>query len=200
VITKLKNHFARYGCPDTVVSDNGPPFNSREFAHSAKSWEFKHHTISPGNSKSNGKIEAAVKTAKQFLRKSHDIHLALLDHRNTPTQGMSTSPAQPLMSRRTRTLLPTTETLLKPQAPNPEEQQRLLHKRQEMQASYYNRTARDLPHLQIGDVVRMKPINNFEHAWRKATVMQKLDDGSYRVESPEGGTYHRNRFHLRKTG
>ena len=200
VITKLKNHFARYGCPNTVVSDNGPPFNSREFAHFAKSWEFKHRTISPGNSKSNGKIEAAVKTAKQFLRKWRDIHLALLDHRNTPTQGMSTSPAQRLMSRRTRTLLPTTGTLLKPQAPNPEEQQRLLHKRQETQASYYNRTPRDLPKLQIGDVVRMKPINNFERVWRKATVTQKLDDRSYRVETPEGGTYRRNRFHLRKTG
>ena len=32
VIKKLKNHFARYGCPDTVVADNGPQFLSKEFA------------------------------------------------------------------------------------------------------------------------------------------------------------------------
>ena len=51
---------------------------------------------------------------------------ALLDHCNTPSQGTSTSPAQRLMSRRTKTLLPTKETLLKPQVPDPEEQQRLL--------------------------------------------------------------------------
>lgn len=63
VITKLKNHFARYGCPATVVSDNGPQLPSRELAHFSKTWEFKHRAISPGNSKSNGKVEAAVKTA-----------------------------------------------------------------------------------------------------------------------------------------
>ena len=101
VITKLKNHFARYGYPDTVVSDNGPQFPSGEFAHFSKTWEFKHSTISPGNSKSNGKVESAVKTAEQLLRKSGDLQLALLDHRNTLTEGMSTSPAQRLMSRRT---------------------------------------------------------------------------------------------------
>ena len=106
VITKLKNHFARYGCPDTVISDNGPQFSSQEFVHFSKSWKFKHQTISPGNSKANGKVEAAVKTAKQLLRKTKDTHLALLDYRNTPSQGTSTSPAQRLMSRRTTALFP----------------------------------------------------------------------------------------------
>ena len=27
VILKLKSHFMRYGCPDQVVSDNGPQFD-----------------------------------------------------------------------------------------------------------------------------------------------------------------------------
>lgn len=106
MITELKNHFARYGCPDSVVSDNGPQFSSQAFAHFSKTWEFKHRTISAGNSKSNGKVEAAVKTAKQFLWKSRNLHLALLNHRNTHTQGMFTSRARRLMSRRTRTLVP----------------------------------------------------------------------------------------------
>ena len=87
VITKLKNHFARHGCPDTVISDNGPQFSSQDFAHLSKSWKFKHRAISPGNSKANGKVEAAVKTAKQLMRKSKDIHLVLLDYRNTPSRG-----------------------------------------------------------------------------------------------------------------
>ena len=30
-ILKLKSHFARYGCPDQVVSDNGPQFDCEEF-------------------------------------------------------------------------------------------------------------------------------------------------------------------------
>lgn len=173
VIIKLKNHFARYGCPDTVISDNGPQFSSQEFAHFSKCWKFKHQTISPGNSKANEKVEAAVKTAKQLLRKSKDTHLALLDYRNTPSQGTSTSLAQRLMSRRTKTLLPTTETLLKPQVPDLEEMQRLLRQRQLKQAQYYNRTAKDLPKLEISNVVCMKPIKNHEHIWRKVTVTQK---------------------------
>ena len=114
VITKLKNHFARYGCPSTVVSDNGPRFSPREFAHFSKTWKFKHRTISAGNIKSNGKAEAAVKTAKQLLRKSRVLQLALLDHRNTHTQGMSTSRAQRLMSRRTRTLVPQRQLFYSP--------------------------------------------------------------------------------------
>jgi hypothetical protein len=41
-----------------------------------------------------------------------DVYLAVLDYRNTPTQGSESSPAQRLMSRRTKTLLPTTAQLL----------------------------------------------------------------------------------------
>ena len=26
VVLKLKNHFAHYGCPDRLISDNGPQF------------------------------------------------------------------------------------------------------------------------------------------------------------------------------
>ena len=47
-----------------------------------------------------------------------DAYLALLDYRNTRTQGLDTSPVQRLMSRRTKTLLPTTGRLLQPQIPD----------------------------------------------------------------------------------
>ena len=97
VILKLKNHFTRYGCPDKVVSDNGPLFSCNEFATFAHTWEFKHCTISPGNSKANGKVESAVKTAKRLLHKAleagTDPYLAILDYRNMPTQGIRSSPA-----------------------------------------------------------------------------------------------------------
>ena len=73
----------------------------------------------PRYSKSNGKEESAVKTAKRLIRKTVDAktdqYMALLDHRNTPTQGLTSSPVQRFMSRRTRTLIPTTAVLLKPQ-------------------------------------------------------------------------------------
>ena len=118
VIHKLRAQFARYGIPDTCFSDNGPQFNSIEFRKFAKEWDFRHETSSPLYPQSNGKVEHAVQTAKSLMRKGKhaksDPYLAILDFRNTPTQGYETSPAQRLMNRRTKTLLPMKETLLKP--------------------------------------------------------------------------------------
>ena len=71
VITKLKAHFARYGSPEVVVSDNGPQFSCLNFNIFAKKWDFEHHPSSPSNSKANGKAEAAVKVAQNLMKKTH---------------------------------------------------------------------------------------------------------------------------------
>ncbi|KAK3752981.1 hypothetical protein QZH41_016289 [Actinostola sp. cb2023] len=200
VILKMKSHFSRYGCPDVVISDNGPQFSCREFAKFAHDWEFEHNTSSPGNSKANGKAESAVKTAKNLMKKSleagTDLYTAILDYRNTPTQGLETSPAQRLMNRRTKTLLPTTKTLLQPRVYYADKEQSQLKQRQERQRAIYDKNARDLPPLCEGDTVRMKPFRPGERMWRKAIVTEMLDDRSYYVESQDGGTYRRNRQHL----
>ena len=203
VVSKLKSHFARYGCPDRLVSDNGPQFSSAEFQKFAKDWDVEHHPSSPFNSKGNGKAESAVKKAKDLMRKARDAetdpHLAFLEYRNTPTQGMGSSPVQRFMNRRTRTLLPTTKSLLKPEVVSARETQAELKQRQETQARNYNRSARDLPPLEEGEVVRMKPFQLGEKRWKKGIVATKLDERSYLVETSDGGTYRRNRYHLKKT-
>ena len=98
VIKVLKIMFARYGIPSEVVSDNGP-----EFAALAKMWDFRHITSSPRYPQSNGKVENAVKTIKRLFSKCADAkqskYQALLDWRNTPTEGIGTSPAQRLFGR-----------------------------------------------------------------------------------------------------
>jgi transposase InsO family protein len=124
VIHKLKAHFARHGIPDIVISDNGPQYSSQEFKQFSTVWEFKHITSSPAYPQSNGKAESAVKTAKHLMEKAKraktDPYLAILEHRNTPSQGFHASPAQRLMSRRTKTLLPTRDSLLQPGVVNTE--------------------------------------------------------------------------------
>ena len=111
VIHKLRALFATYGIPDTVVSDNGPQFSCVEFATFAADWEFDHVTSSPTYAQSNGKAEQAVKSAKRLMKRAkrskQDVYLSILDFRNTPSGGMSSSPAQRLMSQRTKTRLPT---------------------------------------------------------------------------------------------
>lgn len=57
-------------------------------------------------------MESAVKTAKRLMAKraGADPYLAVLDHRNTPSQGTDSSPAMVLMGKRTKTLLIMSET------------------------------------------------------------------------------------------
>ena len=58
--------------------------------------------------KAMGKSNKQLKPQKQLMRKARhdqkDPYLAILDFRNTPTQGFNTSLAQRLMNRRTNTV------------------------------------------------------------------------------------------------
>ncbi|KAK3750477.1 hypothetical protein QZH41_018118 [Actinostola sp. cb2023] len=202
-IRKLKAHFARFGIPSILVSDNGPQFTSDSFRKFTRDWDIEHTPSAPYNSQSNGKAEAAVKAAKKMLRKTQktreDQYLALLAIRNTPSQGIGRSPIQRIMNRRTRTLLPTTDTLLTPKTVERETEITRIKDQQERQAFYFNRNAHKLTPLQQGDTVRMKPFSLGDRKWQKATVKQRLDDRSYEVENTAGTTFRRNRVHLNKT-
>ena len=132
IIRKMKMQFARHGIPDVCVSDNGPQFTAHEYKKFSKQWKFEVVTTSPRYPKSNGKVENAVGAAKRLMKKakknSSDAYLALLDYRNTPTQRLDTNPAQRLMSRRTKTLLPTTKNLLVPEVTMGQHQKILANK------------------------------------------------------------------------
>ncbi|KAL9987078.1 hypothetical protein ACROYT_G001320 [Oculina patagonica] len=82
VVKKLKAHFARHGSPCQLVSDNGAQFTAAEFKRMTKTCDIEHSVTSPYNSKANGKVEAAVKSAKRLLRKTakagDDFYLGLL--------------------------------------------------------------------------------------------------------------------------
>ena len=199
VIKALKEIFARFDIPDEVVSDSGPQFSSAEFAVYAKTWSFDHVTSSPTHVHSNGKAENAVKTVKRLFTKcqesGHSEYLALLDWRNTPSQGIGTSPAQRLMGRRCKTLLPIAGTLLMPRH-NTEEETRALVGAKERQRFYYNRNAKPLPLITPGETIRMRLPG--EKRWTKGTCAQELGNRSYQVKVGSG-KYRRNRRDLLKT-
>ena len=117
VKTKLKRHFSTHGIPDKLMSDN-VPFSSKEFQNFAKEYEFSTELSSPEYAQSNGKAGNAVKTAKMLMKKvaesGNDFYLALLEWRNTPSEGMDSSPFQCIFSRRAKTLLPMEKKNLKP--------------------------------------------------------------------------------------
>ena len=198
VILKLKSQFARHGIPDIIMSDNGPQFSAKDFRDFAKTYEFTHVTSSPGYPQSNGKAENAVKTAKRIMKKAarsgEDPHLSLLAWRNTPTEGMNSSPVQRLYGRRTKTLLPTSQKLLKPKLATNVKRKLTLCK--DKQKAYYDRSARHQRDLNNGEIVRIRPFGN-TNEWRKAVVENKVNLRSYNVKTEDGSTYRRNRRHLR---
>ena len=203
VINKLKHHFARFGIPSILISDNGGPFISHQFQQFSKEWDFTHQTCAPTHSNANGKAESGVKAAKSLLKKCKsskcDPLLALLEIRNTPTQGAGTSPSQRLLNRRTRSILPMTDKMLTPRGEGYLKLDNMnIRKDQARQAKYYNKSAKQLPTLTEGDTVRMRPFRIGQKQWEKAVVSERLDERSYTVETPSG-TFRRNRIDLKRT-
>lgn len=151
--------FSRYGVPDYVVTGNGPCFASSEFAKFASQWNFQHVTSSPHYPQSNGKAENAVRTFKRLFSKCRAAGIsefqALLDWRNTPSVGMDTSSAQRFFGRRCKTLLPSTEALLKPRFSLIADA-RKLRAQKEKQRQFYNRGKRSLAPLKPGEAVRVR--------------------------------------------
>ena len=114
VIVTLNRQFARFGIPEIVRSDNGPQYDSAEFADFAKQYGFTHQTSSPRFPQSNGFVERMVKTVKKLLQQSDDPCLALLTFHSTPLPWCNLNPTELLMGRRLRTRLPKIPQHLKP--------------------------------------------------------------------------------------
>ena len=74
------------------------------------------------NPEANGLVEKAVQTVKDPLTKAKkygkDPYISLLEYRNTPVDGLG-SPAQLLMNRRLRSVIPTTTAQLHPRIIDP---------------------------------------------------------------------------------
>ena len=67
VIPRLDKIFSMFGIPEECKSDNGPPFQSREFAEYAKTQGFRHRKITPLHPEANGEAERFVRTLQKFI-------------------------------------------------------------------------------------------------------------------------------------
>ena len=193
-IERLKAVFARYGCPEVLVTDNGPQFSCHKFDQFARDYDFRHVTSSPRYLRSNGEAERAVTMVKSLLQKEGDFHKALLAYRATPlVQG--SSQAQLLMGWRIRTPVRVSLEQLRPQWPDLKsfrEKDTALKLQQQQTFSRRHRT-QTLPPLQTGQHVWIKPTRT-----RGTVVGLAPTPRSYEVETPDRGRLRRNRSHLRE--
>uniref|UniRef100_A0A8D8S762 RNA-directed DNA polymerase n=1 Tax=Cacopsylla melanoneura TaxID=428564 RepID=A0A8D8S762_9HEMI len=196
MILCMKKIFAIHGVPNVLVTDGAPQFINDLFKTFASQWEFTHITSSPLHSQGNGKAESAVKIAKQIIKKTRlegvDPFAAILEWRNSPTGNTSVSPVQKLMSRKTRSFVPVVSKQLQPNivVGVPE----AIDLRKRTYKYYYDKKARNLPDLEIGQGVRVKPQER-GRPWMRGRVEDKLTPRSYVVKTANS-TIRRNREYL----
>ena len=85
------------------------------------------------------------------------------------------------MSRRTRTLLPTASSLLRPEICT-QSTEKLERKRQKAKF-YHDRHAKQLPELEIGQEVRVQPLGK-NQTCKEATCIEKLSDRVAHKDNP----------------
>ncbi|XP_061178378.1 uncharacterized protein K02A2.6-like [Saccostrea echinata] len=144
VIQTLKALFARYGIPDTLVSDNGPQFASTEFQQFAREWEFCHVNSSPKYPQRNG-----YQPSSAFDESTHKDTFAY--KRDPPSSGSLSTESQ---------------------------EKQLTHLKRR-QALYYNRGARDLRPLDIGEKTyrrNRRDLRPSQHADTDAHIYEDIDE------------------------
>ena len=117
---------------------------------------------------------------------------AILKCRNSPTPSQGSSPAQRLMSRRTRTFLPCKESLYKPEVQSRVAAQ--VVKKRKLGKCYRDFNARPLPSLLTGQPVKVHP-QQPRSDWKTGVMLKNVAPRNYIVEV-NGRKYCRNRNHL----
>ena len=71
VLPALERIFATHGIPETLKSDNGPPFQGQAFRSFAEEKGFKHQKITPLWPEANGHAEGFMKNIDKVAKTAH---------------------------------------------------------------------------------------------------------------------------------
>ncbi|UYV77576.1 K02A2.6-like [Cordylochernes scorpioides] len=199
VRNKLRETFARFGIPETIMSDNGPPFHSEIMTDFCTKWGIRQIFSSPHLHRSNGLAERNIQTIKILLNKckdqGSDAYLALLTYRNTPKNDLP-SPAQLCLSRSLRCLIPRITPLYGPCKTNHRHIENAKKRRQNSMKRYYDRSSKIYPKVSVGEEAwcQLSP----KQAWTPVKITAHGNSPqSFKVETPSGREFLRNQQFLR---
>ena len=188
----LLNWFTTFGAPEELATDGGPPFNSNDYDKFLRSWDVRKRLSSAHYPQSNGRAEAAVKTAKRILmgninRATGEIDTdaaaaAIMIHRNTPNQMTGVSPAVALYGHPIRDHLPNQHGKLR------QEWQEIYDARETALAKRHLRSpiteaSRELLPLETGDAVAIQnQVGNKPGMWSNTgIIVEVLPHRQYRI-------------------
>ena len=205
----LLRWFSTFGVPEELATDGGPPFNSYEYESFLQNWDVQWRLSSAYYPQSNGRAEAAVKSAKRILlgninKVTGELDTdaaarAIMTHRNTPAQDSGISPSVMLFGRPLRDHLPSFNRKLRT------EWDVIADSREKALAKRVTKPITDggkeLEPLNIGDAVQVQnQAGNHPNKWMRTGIIvnalphrqyQVIVDGSRRITL-------RNRRFLRK--
>ncbi|XP_045510461.1 uncharacterized protein K02A2.6-like [Colias croceus] len=187
VINCLRQWFARFGLPKRLISDNGPPFSSSEFANYLQRNGIKHTLIAPYHPSSNGAAENAVRSIKSVLKKAQvdrtDTSVALarflFSYRNTEQCTTGVEPAVSLLGRRLRGRL----DLMRPDTA---ERVRAAQIVEEQRRPTPLRIAKE------GDRIFMRDYSKNNSKWVDGIITDSLSLVSYKVQTSDGRKHKRH--------
>ena len=191
----MQSIFSKYGWPNTLVTDNGPCYTSKEFQILMQSMSVNHLTSSPHYLQSNGLAEKFVGIIKNLFHKAKEEgqspYTVLMVYRNTPLNGTLQSPMQNLQGTQACTDLPLSHAAKVQMGINhaPWPTAEILHVKDKLLSS----PTHDIP---IGQNVMYKEPN--DKRWYPATVIQQLPEKrSYFIRTKDNVVYRNTQVHLK---
>ena len=199
VSNTLMEVLTEFGLPSTIMADCGTQYTSELFKQKCKDSGIEIIYSSPYHHQSNSVAERSIGIVKSLWKKGGEDGTskgsAIWMHRITPIDSSTPSPYELLFGRKPRQILPSSNRALASQHPNAENHQDANVKRQQTQASQYNRKAsKDLRPLQPGEPVDV--FNTIKRIWEPANIIRRERDRSYVVRR-NGKEYFRTREHIK---
>ena len=188
-IRVVRQMFACFGLPETIVTDNGSQFVSEEFFDFLSQNGVRLVQTAPKHPSSNGLAERAVQTVKSGVKKvsggtlDERLQKLLLRYRITPQGTTGQAPSELMMKRKLRTRL----DLVRPSL------NKKVKRAQQVSQSYKGGKVRE---IQINDKVQVK---NFSSGptWLYGTVRSEICPTMYEVLLNDGRTVRRHIDHMR---
>ena len=181
LMPKLDKIWATHGVPAMLISDNGPPYQSHEFAKYCKKMGIKHRPITETHPQSNAVAERFMKRLVRLIHAAmaerkdprREVFKFVLNYNATKHSSTGKTPAELLMNRTMRTLLPGLS-----RAPSSKMDKEAREK--DLEKKMYNKKCHDKRHrakdkqVEMGDQVLVKQ--------KKTSIKPPWDPNPYTVQ------------------